>query len=72
MALFDSPAFEGHEAVHAFHDKATGLKCFIAIHSTRARASASAVQPGSPLRCASRPAGITSAPPTTTGVAEIT
>ena len=20
MALFDSPAFEGHEAVHAFHD----------------------------------------------------
>lgn len=34
MALFDSPAFEGHEAVHAFHDKASGLKCFIAVHST--------------------------------------
>jgi hypothetical protein len=37
-----------------------------------ARAAASALQPFSPLRCASKPAGITSAPPTTTGVAEIT
>ena len=34
MTLFDSPAFDGHEAVHAFHDRATGLKCIIAIHST--------------------------------------
>ena len=34
MSVFDSPAFEGHEAVHAFHDQASGLKCFIAIHST--------------------------------------
>ena len=34
MSVFDSPAFEGHEAVHAFHDEASGLKCFIAVHST--------------------------------------
>ena len=34
MTLFDSPAFDGHEAVHAFHDKESGLNCIIAIHST--------------------------------------
>ncbi len=34
MSVFDSLAFEGHEAVHAFHDEASRLKCFIAIHST--------------------------------------
>ncbi len=34
MTLFDSPAFEGHEAVHAFHDAPSGLKCIIAVHST--------------------------------------
>ncbi len=34
MTLFDSPAFEGHEAVHAFNDAASGLKCIIAVHST--------------------------------------
>ncbi len=34
MTLFDSPAFEGHEAVHAFHDEATGLRTIIAVHST--------------------------------------
>jgi len=34
MTLFDSPAFEGHEGVHAFHDETTGLKCIIAVHST--------------------------------------
>ncbi len=34
MSFFESPAFEGHEALHAFHDEAAGLKCFIAIHST--------------------------------------
>jgi leucine dehydrogenase len=34
MTLFDSPAFEGHEAVHAFSDEKAGLKCIIAIHST--------------------------------------
>jgi leucine dehydrogenase len=34
MTLFDSPAFEGHEAVHAFHDADAGLRCIIAVHST--------------------------------------
>ena len=34
MTLFDSPAFEGHEGVHAFSDAASGLKCIIAVHST--------------------------------------
>jgi len=34
MTLFDSPAFEGHEGVHAFYDAASGLKCLIAVHST--------------------------------------
>ena len=34
MTLFDSPAFDGHEAVHAFHDARSGLNCIIAIHST--------------------------------------
>ena len=34
MTLFDSPAFDGHEAVHAFHDARSGLKCIIAVHST--------------------------------------
>ncbi|CAN5388338.1 Glu/Leu/Phe/Val dehydrogenase [soil metagenome] len=34
MPIFDSPAFEGHEAVHAFNDEKTGLRCIIAVHST--------------------------------------
>ena len=34
MTLFDSPAFEAHEAVHAFYDEASGLKAVIALHST--------------------------------------
>ena len=34
MTLFDSPAFEGHEGVHAFSDEKTGLKSIIAVHST--------------------------------------
>lgn len=34
MTLFDSPAFEGHEGVHAFADEKSGLKCIIAVHST--------------------------------------
>jgi len=34
MTLFDSPAFDGHEAVHAFHDAKSGLNCIIAVHST--------------------------------------
>ncbi|MEZ5937141.1 MAG: Glu/Leu/Phe/Val dehydrogenase [Hyphomonadaceae bacterium] len=32
--MFDSPAFAGHEGVHLFHDKATGLRAIIAVHST--------------------------------------
>ena len=34
MPIFSSPAFEDHEAVHAFHDAGAGLNCLIAIHST--------------------------------------
>ncbi|HEX7886349.1 MAG TPA: Glu/Leu/Phe/Val dehydrogenase dimerization domain-containing protein [Phenylobacterium sp.] len=34
MTLFDSPAFEGHEGVHAFCDEKSGLKAIIAVHST--------------------------------------
>lgn len=34
MTLFNSPAFENHESVHGFYDEKTGLKCFIAVHST--------------------------------------
>ena len=34
MSLFDSPAFENHEGVHAFCDPEHGLKAIIAIHST--------------------------------------
>jgi leucine dehydrogenase len=34
MSVFDSAAFEGHESLHAFHDAESGLRCFIAIHST--------------------------------------
>jgi leucine dehydrogenase len=34
MTLFDSPAWAGHESVHAFHDEKTGLKAIVAIHST--------------------------------------
>ncbi len=34
MPVFSNPAFESHEAVQAFHDAETGLKGFIAVHST--------------------------------------
>ena len=34
MSVFDSPAFENHEGVHAVFDEKTGLKTIIAIHST--------------------------------------
>ena len=34
MTVFDSPAFEAHESVQAFHDERTGLKTIIAVHST--------------------------------------
>ena len=34
MSVFDNPAFENHEGVHAIFDEKTGLKTIIAIHST--------------------------------------
>ena len=34
MSVFDNPAFENHEGVHAVFDETTGLKTIIAIHST--------------------------------------
>ncbi len=34
MSIFDSTAFDNHEGVHAFWDAPSGLKGFIAIHST--------------------------------------
>lgn len=34
MSVFDNPAFENHEGVHAVFDERTGLKTIIAIHST--------------------------------------
>ena len=34
MAAFDDPAFDSHERVVFCHDKSTGLKAIIAIHST--------------------------------------
>lgn len=34
MSIFDNPAFENHEGVHAVFDEMTGLKTIIAIHST--------------------------------------
>ncbi|MEM1106776.1 MAG: Glu/Leu/Phe/Val dehydrogenase dimerization domain-containing protein [Pseudomonadota bacterium] len=38
--MFDHPAFEAHEGVHAFHDPDSGLRCLIAIHSTHLGPSA--------------------------------
>ena len=32
--LFDSPAFDDHEAIHAFSDPKSGLRTIIAVHST--------------------------------------
>ncbi len=34
MTIFASADFDGHEAVHAFYDRATGLQGFVALHST--------------------------------------
>lgn len=34
MSVFTNPAFDNHEAVHAFFDPVAGLRGFIAIHST--------------------------------------
>jgi len=33
-APFDLPDFDAHEGVHFFHDRVTGLKAIVAIHST--------------------------------------
>ena len=33
-AVFDLPDFDAHEAVHHFHDRTTGLRAVIALHST--------------------------------------
>jgi leucine dehydrogenase len=32
--MFDHPAFDAHEGVHAFHDPDSGLRAMIAVHST--------------------------------------
>ncbi|MCY4565821.1 MAG: amino acid dehydrogenase [Gammaproteobacteria bacterium] len=40
MHLFDNSAFDAHEDVHYFSDKATGLRAIIAIHSTALRPAA--------------------------------
>ena len=34
MNVFTSPDFDGHEAVAHFHDKKSGLRAIIAVHST--------------------------------------
>ena len=34
MPVFSNPAYENHETVQAFHDTETGLRGFIAVHST--------------------------------------
>jgi leucine dehydrogenase len=39
MNLFDLPDFDEHEAVHVFHDRASGLDMIVAVHNT-ARGSA--------------------------------
>ncbi|MEM8983645.1 MAG: Glu/Leu/Phe/Val dehydrogenase dimerization domain-containing protein [Pseudomonadota bacterium] len=39
MSVFSSPAFDQHESVHYFHDRQTGLRAIVAIHS-RARGPA--------------------------------
>ena len=33
-AIWDLPDFDGHESVHVFHDRASGLRAVIALHST--------------------------------------
>ena len=34
MAIFEHPDFDAHESVHAFYDEKTGLRGWIAVHST--------------------------------------
>lgn len=40
MAIFEHPSFDEHESVHSFYDPNTGLKAFVAIHSTHLGPSA--------------------------------
>lgn len=40
MAIFEHPSFDEHESVHSFYDKETGLKAFVAVHSTHLGPSA--------------------------------
>jgi len=35
MAIFENPNFDDHESVHAFSDPISGLKAFVAVHSTK-------------------------------------
>ena len=34
MSAFEMPDFDGHEAIHVFHDKASGYRSIIAIHDS--------------------------------------
>lgn len=40
MAIFEHPSFDEHESVHSFYDVKTGLKAFVAVHSTHLGPSA--------------------------------
>ncbi len=40
MAIFEHPSFDEHESVHSFYDEKTGLKAFVAVHSTHLGPSA--------------------------------
>ena len=40
MAIFEHPSFDAHESVHSFYDKETGLRAFVAVHSTHLGPSA--------------------------------
>jgi len=40
MAIFEHPSFDAHESVHSFYDPETGLKAFVAVHSTHRGPSA--------------------------------
>ncbi len=40
MAIFEHPSFDAHESVHSFYDEETGLRAFIAVHSTHLGPSA--------------------------------
>ncbi|HHL43862.1 MAG TPA: Glu/Leu/Phe/Val dehydrogenase [Hellea balneolensis] len=44
MSVFENTAYDAHEAVHAFYDDKSGLKGFIAVHSTHCGPSAGGVR----------------------------